>query len=184
MRNAPHLVGLVLRTWSRTKCVYLMSHVLDAGWWTYLKETEAVERGLRITKVIDGYAVVQVRSICQAPNATDALIVGQMDQAKSLRSMPGYTRQLGITMPLSRCYSSPHAAVNALKEGASSSQSAKMSKSKPWGQQDASVIGGYSCLSTRCSGHHPRCIVGGNANTPALHRQHERHDYFNASQPQ
>ena len=31
LRNAPHLVGLVLRTRSRTKCVYLMSHVFDAG---------------------------------------------------------------------------------------------------------------------------------------------------------
>ena len=86
---------------------------------------------LRITEVIDGYAVVQVRGICQAPNATDALIVGQVNQAESLGSMPGYTGQSGITMPLSTCYCSPHAAVNALKEGASSSQSAEKSKSKP-----------------------------------------------------
>ena len=99
MRNASHLVGLVLRTRSRTECVYLMSHVFDAGWWTYLKETKAVERGLRITKVIDGYAVVQARGICQAPNATDALIVGQFDRAESLGSIPGYTGQSGITMP-------------------------------------------------------------------------------------
>ena len=132
-----------------------MTHVFDAGLWTYLKGTEAVERGLRITKMIDGYAVVQVRGICGAPNATDALIVGQVDQAESLGSMPGYTGRSGITMPLSTCYSSPHAVVNALKEGAASSQSAKKSKSKPSGQQDASVTGGYSCLCARCSGHHP-----------------------------
>ena len=103
MRNAPHLVGLVLRTRSRTECVYLMSHVFDAGLWTYLKETKAVERGLRITEVIDGYAVVQVRGIYQASNATDALIVGQVDQAESSGSMPGYTRQSGITIPLTTC---------------------------------------------------------------------------------
>ena len=54
MRNASHLVGLVLRTRSRTECVYLMSHVFDAGLWTYLKETKAVERGLRITKSLTG----------------------------------------------------------------------------------------------------------------------------------
>ena len=115
MRNAPHLVGLVLRTRSRTECVYLKSHVFDADLWTYLKETKAIERGLRITEVIDGYAVVQVRGICQAPNATDALIVGHVDQAQGLDSVPGYTGKSGITMPMSTCYSSPHATVNALK---------------------------------------------------------------------
>ena len=131
IHNAPHLVGVVLRTRSQTECVYLMSHVFDAGLWTYLKEVKAVERGLRITEVIDGYAVVQVRGICQAPNATDALIVGQVDRVESLGSMPGYTRQSGITIPLSTCYSTPHAAANALGEGLSSSQSAKKSKPKP-----------------------------------------------------
>ena len=92
MRNAAHLVGLVLRTRSPTECVYFMSHVFDAGLWTYLKEPKPL-RGLRITKVSNGYAVVEVRGICQAPNATDAPIVGQVDQAKSLGSMPGYTGQ-------------------------------------------------------------------------------------------
>ena len=130
IRNAPHLVGL-LRTRSRTEFVHLMSHVLDAGLWTYLKETEAVERGLRITEMIDGYAVVSVRGICHAPNATDALIVGQVDCAKSLASMSGYTGQSGITMPLSTCHLSPQAAVHVLREGSSSSQSARKSKSKP-----------------------------------------------------
>ena len=46
---------------------------------------------LRITEVIDGYAVVQVRGICQAPNAKDALIVGQADRVESLGSLPRYT---------------------------------------------------------------------------------------------
>ena len=57
MWKAPHLVGLVLRTRSRTECVCLMSHVFDAGLWTYLEETKAVETGFRSTEVIDGYAV-------------------------------------------------------------------------------------------------------------------------------
>ena len=99
MRNSPHLIGLVLRTRSRTKCVYVMSNVLDAGLSTYMPEAKAVERGLRITEVIDGYAVVQVRGICEAPNSTDALIATQVDRKERLGSMSGYTRQSGITMP-------------------------------------------------------------------------------------
>ena len=112
--------------------MYVMSHVLDAGVWTYVKESKAAQRNMRITETVDRYAIVQVRAICHAPCSADFLIVDKVERAEALGTLLAYRRNhSGNTMPLTTSYVSTQATAHALRQGSESSPTSKRTKTKP-----------------------------------------------------
>ena len=121
MKNAPHMLNTILRTRSRSECVYLLSHILEQAIWTIVQDAEAAQRGWRVLESVDGYSVVQTRGVCHA-QASDYLIVDQVQQLQQLTHRPALNQSInGHNMPVSLGYSSPQGASFAARNSSSAS---------------------------------------------------------------
>ena len=89
MKNTPHIPNSTLRTRSRSECVYVLSHLVEPGMWTFVQDTQAAPRRWRVLDSVDVYSVVQGPWVCHA-QASDYLILDQVQQLQQLSHCPAF----------------------------------------------------------------------------------------------